>query len=121
MRKRLFLLALLLASVAAAQPAPQHWLITFQLAPGLDLTRLTPQHRAVFTEHGKHLATLSTKGLVVGGRTNETVDTLAVLILACDEATARAAVAQDPATRAGYLKAAVRSFALLMPPASSAK
>jgi uncharacterized damage-inducible protein DinB/uncharacterized protein YciI len=91
-------------------------LLTFQLAPGLDLTKLTPEHMAAFTSHAKYLATLSAKGLVAGGRTNETVDTLAVLILACDEATARAAVAGDPATRAGYLKATVHSFALLMPP-----
>ena len=112
--KRLSLLVAMLAPLAFAQQ--QHWLLTFQLAPGLDLTKLTPEHLAVFTAHGKHLATLSGKGLVVGGRTRETVDTLAMLILACDEATARAAVADDPATRAGYLKAAIHPFDLLMPP-----
>lgn len=116
--KRLCLLALVMTSLAAAQQSPpqQHWLLTFQLVPGLDLTKLTPQHMTAFTGHGKHLASLMTKGLVVGGRTNEMVDTLAVLILACDEATARAAVANDPATQAGYLKGAFHPFALLMPP-----
>jgi uncharacterized damage-inducible protein DinB len=116
--KRLILLALMLtrATIAQQAPAQQHWLITFQLAPGLDLTKLTPEHMTAFTAHGKHLAGLMSKGLVVGGRTNETVGALAVLILACDEATARAAVSDDPAARAGYLKADVHPFALLMPP-----
>lgn len=115
--KGLFLLALALAHGVFAQQAPaQHWLVTFQLVPGLDLTKLTPEHMATFTGHGKHLAGLMSKGLVVGGRTNETVGTLAVLILACDEATAKAAVAEDPASRAGYLKGEAHPFALLMPP-----
>jgi uncharacterized damage-inducible protein DinB/uncharacterized protein YciI len=108
----LFVFAVLQAAWAAE---PEHWLLTFQLAPEMDLTKLTPQQMAVFGEHGKHLATLQAKGLVVGGRTEETKGTLAMIILRCDEAMAKAAVAEDPATRAGYLKSTVHPFALLMP------
>jgi len=65
--KRLCLLSLALAPFTLAQQAPPpHWLVTFQLAPGMDLTKLTPQHMAAFTGHGQHLATLKAKGLVVG-------------------------------------------------------
>lgn len=119
--KKLCLVAFSFLGLLRAQQVPTHYLLTFQLAPGLDITRLTPEQKAVFAEHGKHLATLSTKGLVVGGRTNEPVGTLAVVILAADEATAKAAVAADPATRAGYLKSAVHPFLLLMPPAPRGK
>jgi uncharacterized protein YciI len=113
---RLILLALSMLSVAAAQQAREHWLLTFQLAPGIDLAHLTPEQRTVLMEHGKHVSTLYAKGLVVGGRTSETIGTLAIAILACDEATAKAAVSDDPASRAGYLKGAVHPFDLLMPP-----
>ena len=72
--KKLCLIAFALLNVARAQQAPTHYLLTFQLAPGLDVTRLTPQQKAVFMEHGKYLATLEAKGLVVGGRTDEPVN-----------------------------------------------
>jgi len=119
--KRLLAALALLWSLQAQQPAaPPHWLLTFQLAPGLDIRQLTPQHMAVFAEHGKHLATLQSKGLIVGGRTEEPAGTLAVLIMACDEATAKDAVESDPASRAGYLKGSVHPFSLLIPPAPPA-
>jgi len=113
--KKVFLIASALLNMARADQAT-HYLLTFQLAPGLDITHLTPQQMAAFAGHGKHLATLQSKGLVVGGRTDETVGTLAIIVLATDAATAQAAIADDPATRAGYLKAAVHPFSLLMPP-----
>ena len=118
--RRLLLLALAATALAAAAEAPSHWLLALQLAPDIDLTHLTPQQAAVFTEHGKHLGTLYARGLVAGGRTQETVGTLAIVILACDEATARAALADDPAVRAGYLKGATHLFSLLMPPSPPA-
>ena len=117
--KRLLLLATLLISGLNAA-APTHWLLTFQLASGLEIGKFTAQQMATFAEHGKYLASLQSKGLVAGGRTEETTGTLAILILACDEATARQAAAGDPATRAGYLKSAVHPFSLLMPPLPAA-
>ncbi len=113
--KKLCLLAFALSQMGTAEQA-KHYLLTYQLAPGLDATHLTPQQMAVFVEHGKYLATFKTKGLVLGGRTEEAVGTLAIVVLAADEATAKAAVAQDPATKAGYLTGAAHPFNLLMPP-----
>ena len=116
--KRLLMVSFVLCGFAAAQqpPAVTRWLLTFQLAPGLELTKLTPTQMAVFAEHGKHVGALYAKGIAMGGRTNETVGTLAVLILECDEVTARAAMTDDPATRAGYFQSAIHPFSLLMPP-----
>jgi hypothetical protein len=118
--KRLILIALALVFSAAAQQAKEHWLLIFQLAPGIDLAHLTPEQSAVLLEHRKYVSTLYAKGLVMGGHTNEPVNTLAIAVLACDEATAKAAVADDPASRAGYLKGAVHPF-VLMPPAPASE
>jgi len=114
--RTLCLLTLALCSLAGAQQPSAQWLLTFQLVPGMDITKLTQQQMAVFMEHGKHLAGLYGKGIAMGGRTNETVGTTAVLILTCDEAAAKAAAADDPGTRAGYFKTEVRPFSLLLPP-----
>lgn len=118
--KRLILIALTLVFCAAAQLAKEHWLLMFQLAPGIDLAHLTPEQTAVLTEHRKYVGTLYAKGLVMGGHTNEPVNTLAIAVMACDEATAKAVVADDPATRAGYFKGSVHPF-FLMPPAPVAE
>ena len=40
-----------------------------------------------------------------------------MIVLATDEATAKAGIAEDPATQAGLLKSAFHPFNLLMPPA----
>lgn len=71
--KRLILLALAIASSVAAQQAKEYWLFTFQLAPGIDLPRLTTEQRAVLFEHRNYVSTLYAKGLVMGGHTNEPV------------------------------------------------
>ena len=76
-------------SVAAAQQACEHWLLTFQLAPGIDVAHLAPEQKSVLMDHRKYVSTLYAKGLVVGGRTNNPIGTLAIAVLACDEATAK--------------------------------
>ena len=72
---RLILLALSMLSVAVAQQAKEHWLLMFQLAPGIDLAHLTPEQTVVLTEHRKYVGTLYAKGLVMGGHTNEPMNT----------------------------------------------
>lgn len=117
---KLLLVTIMMVSAAVAQQAKEHWLLMFQLAPGIDLAHLTPEQTVVLTEHRKYVGTLYAKGLVMGGHTNEPINTLAIAVLACDEATAKAAVADDPATRAGYLKGSAHPF-LLMPPAPASE
>jgi uncharacterized damage-inducible protein DinB len=118
--KTLCLLTLAMAGIAAAQSAAPSCLITMELAPGMDIRTLTPEQKAVFAQHGQFVASLEAKGLIVGGRTSEPVGTLAFFVLAADEATAKDVIAGDPATKAGYVKSAVRPLSLLLPPAPPA-
>jgi uncharacterized damage-inducible protein DinB/uncharacterized protein YciI len=113
--KKKCLVVFALCSIATAQQAPSQYLLTFQLASGLDVTKLTEQQKGVFMEHAKYLGALRSKGLLLGGRTNETVNTQAILVFEGDESAARPAASEDPATKAGLVTSSVKPFNLLIP------
>jgi uncharacterized damage-inducible protein DinB len=118
--KRTCVIFFALLGIVFAQKAPSQYLLTFQLASGLDATKLTQQQKGIFMEHGRYLDALRSKGVLLGGHTQEPVNTLAIVVFEGDEASARAVVANDPATKAGLLTHAVRPFRLLLPPAPPA-
>ena len=116
---RLLCLAVLaIASVGWAQQAPGHFLIELELTPGVDVTHLSEAQISTFQQHGARLAKLCDEGVViVGGRTANLQHPRAVVIVtAKDAAAARSVVEDDPAVKAGLMKASVEPFALLIPP-----
>ena len=115
----LCLLALAARLPRAAPEAPSHFLIEFELGPGVDITHLSPPQQAIFQQHGAQLMKLRDEGVViVGGHTDNVQHMRAVLIVkAKDAAAARAVAAADPAVKAGLLKpSGVEPFTLAVPP-----
>ena len=117
---RFLCLALLaIASLAGAQEAPQHFLLEFELAPGVDVAHLTQPQMAVFQQHGAQLMKLRDEGVVIlGGHTDNMQHMRALVVVkATDVAAARALADADPAVKAGLLKPTVaESFTLAIPP-----
>ena len=115
----LCLMALAVASFAQAPEAPTHFLIEFELAPGVDITHLSQPQRATFQQHGAQLMKLRDEGVVVlGGHTDNVQHMRAILIVkAKDTASARAVAEADAAVKAGLLKlSGVEPFTLAVPP-----
>jgi uncharacterized protein YciI len=115
--KLLCIVALTLA--AFAQESQQHFLVQIELAPGIDVTRLSPAQGALFQQHGERLAKLRDQGVVVtAGHTDNLKHIVAVIIVkAKDMAAAQALAAEDPAVKAGLLaKPTVEPFTLAVPP-----
>ena len=117
--RALCLLVLCAASIAHAQEAPSHFLVEFELAPGVDVTHLSQQQQAIFQQHGAQLVKLRDEGVVIlGGHTDNLQHMRAVLIVkAKDTASARAVAEADAAVKAGLLKlSGVEPFTLAVPP-----
>jgi uncharacterized damage-inducible protein DinB len=99
----------------------EQYLLTYQLAPGIDLKHLTPEQIAAIHAHGQYLTTLQKEGvLVTGARTADPVHPSAITILNGDEASVKAAAAKDPAAKAGILNISVQRLDLFIPPAPPA-
>jgi uncharacterized protein YciI len=115
----LCLLALASASIVHAQEPPRHFLIEFELAPGVDITHLSQPQQAIFQQHGTQLVKLRDEGVVIlGGHTDNIQHMRAVLVVkAKDTASARAIADADAAVKAGLLKlSTVEPFTLAVPP-----
>jgi uncharacterized protein YciI len=116
---RLICLAVLaIASLARAQEAPAHFLIEYELAPGVDITHLSQPQMALVQEHGARLMKLRDEGVViVGGHTDDMKHPRGIVIVAAkDAAAARALADEDPAVKGGMMKTTVESFTLAVPP-----
>ena len=115
------LLSLALVNVSRAQHAPTHYLLTYQLADGVEVVHLTQPQMAALQGHGQHLMRLQKENvLMVAARTADPVRPSAVAILTGDEATAQAAASQDPAAKAGVMKISVQPLGVVLPPAPPA-
>jgi uncharacterized protein YciI len=114
----LYLAILAIASLAHAQEAPSHFLIEYELSPGVDITHLTEPQAAVFKQHGAQLMKLRDEGVVIaGGHTDNPQHIRAfVIVKAPDAAAARAVADADAAVKGGFLKASVEPFTLAIPP-----
>jgi uncharacterized protein YciI len=114
----LCLCILVIASLAPAQETPAHFLIEFELTPGVDFAHLTQPQMAVFQQHGAQLMKLRNEGVViVGGHTDNMQHIRAfVIVKARDAAAARTVAAEDPAVKGGLLKFSVEPFTLAIPP-----
>jgi uncharacterized protein YciI len=116
---RILCLAILaIASLTHAQEAPSHFLIEYELSPGVDIMHLTQPQAAVFKQHGAQLVKLRDEGVVVaGGHTDNPQHIRAfVIVKAPDAAAARAVAATDAAVKGGLLTASVEPFTLAIPP-----
>jgi uncharacterized protein YciI len=114
----LCLAVLIVTSVGWAQDAPSHFLIEYELAPGVDITHLSETQTAMVQQHGARLLKLRDEGVVIlGGHTSDPQHLRGLVIVnAKDAATARALAAGDPAVRGGIMKTSVEDFALAVPP-----
>ena len=115
----LCLVVLAATSIVHAQEAARHFLIEFELAPGVDITHLSQQQQAIFQQHGAQLIKLRDEGIVIlGGHTDNLQHMRAVLIVkAKDIASARVVADADAAVKAGLLKlSGVEPFTLGVPP-----
>ena len=114
----LCLAVLAIASLAHAQEAPSHFLIEYELAPGVDFTHLTQPQMDVFKQHGAQLMKLRDEGVVIaGGHTDNPQHMRAfVIVKAKDAAAARAVADADAAVKGGLLTFSVEPFTLAIPP-----
>ena len=87
------------------------YLLTY-VPNGVDVTKPTPEQKTALTAHVEYLETQHRSGrLLIGGRVLDP-DAVAGLVVVevAGEAEAQALVAEDPAVRAGVLKAKVQPF-----------
>ena len=114
----LCLAVLAIASLARAQEAPTHFLVEYELAPGVDITHLSQPQMALVQQHGAHLKKLRDDGVVIlGGHTANLQHLRGLAILAAkDVESARTVADEDPAVKAGMMKTSVEAFTLAIPP-----
>jgi uncharacterized damage-inducible protein DinB/uncharacterized protein YciI len=116
MKKVCLLMVVALHSGVAGQ-----YLLSYQLAPGVDPAHLAPAQAAALKVHGEYLQALQKKGmLLTAARVADPVHPSAVAIVNGDEASAKAAAAQDPAAKAGLVNITVQpiDFFTQTPPAA---
>ena len=109
-------------AIAAAHAAPANFLLTLELAPGVDVAHLTPQQMGLLQQHAANLGKLRDAGiLLTGGRTDTPQHLRGLAILQADgQAAAQAIADADPAVRGGVMRATVEPFTLAVAPPSAA-